>query len=275
MWAMIFPIKAKSALPQYLIYPSTYRPYSQLQLGGCALSVINTDRGKLCPSSHPGSHDEVNVASWVWSCNSAEPTLSSHPQNAPPLSRNLQRSDGAIEDPLFFCCPAPPSAVTAPPVPKPAVHEFNHLQTSSWPSFPACQPKSVLWHHLTIQIDLFQCFQPRLRKTGPAALHRSTSRKTFPLSTREMMTCLCNTFLKTFFQTGVMSPRLLCWLSKQSLFFPDCTICNPKSTFPHLISPVQDLEMISGKHTNETLFSRERHSGNNLMGFIFISLMHI
>lgn len=89
------------------------------------------------------------------------------------------------------------------------------------------------------------------------------------------MTCLCNTFLKTFFSTRVMSPRLLCWLSKQSLFFPDYTICNTKSTFPNLISPVQDLEMITGKYTNEILFSREQHSGNNLMGFILISLMHI
>ena len=122
---------------------------------------------------------------------------------------------------------------------------------------------------------LFQFFKLWPQKMGPACLYRSTSRKTFPLSTREIMTCLCNTFLKTFFRTRVMSPRLLCWLSKQSLFFPDYTICNTKSTFPNLISPVQDLEMISGKYTNETLFSREQHSRNNLMLFIFISLMHI
>lgn len=105
---------------------------------------------------------------------------------------------------------------------------------------------------------LFHVSKLRLQKIGPACLYRNTSRKTFPLSTREIMTCLCNTFLKTFFRTRVMSPRLLCWLSKQSLFFPDYTICNTKSTFPNLISPMQDLEMISGKHTNETLFSREQ-----------------
>jgi len=38
---------------------------------------------------------------------------------------------------------------------------------------------------------------------------------------------------------------------------------------------MQDLEMVSGKHTNETLFSREQHSRNNWMFFIFISPMHI
>lgn len=106
---------------------------------------------------------------------------------------------------------------------------------------------------------------------GPACLYRSTSRKTFPLSTREIMTCLCNTFLKTFFRTRVMSQRLLCWLSKQSIFFPDSTICNAKSTFPNLISPMQDLEMISGKNTNETLFSREQHSRNNLKFFYLLA----
>lgn len=122
---------------------------------------------------------------------------------------------------------------------------------------------------------LSQLFKLWLQRMGPACLYRSTSRKTFPLSTREIMTCLCNTFLKTFFRTQVMSPRLLCWLSKQRLFFPDYTICNMKSTFPNSISPIQDLETISGKYTNERLFSREQPSRNHLMVFIFVSLMHI
>lgn len=122
---------------------------------------------------------------------------------------------------------------------------------------------------------LLPFFQLWLWKTGPACLQRSTSRKTSPFSTREITTCLCNTLLKTFFRAQVMSLRLLWWLSKQSLLFPAYTICNAKATFPKLISPMQDLEMISGKYTNETALSRDRHSRNDLMGFIFISLMHI
>lgn len=124
--------------------------------------------------------------------------------------------------------------------------------------------------HCGIQPCL-QFFHSWLQKMGPACLHRSTSRKTFLLSTREIMTCLCNTFLKTFFRTQVMSQRSLCWLSKQSISFPDSTICKTKSTFPNLISPMQDLEMISGKYTNETLFSREQHSRNNLMFFYLLA----
>lgn len=148
------------------------------------------------------------------------------------------------------------------------VSKLNHLKIDLWPNFLACQPKSVLWHHTVIDL-LFQFFKLQLQKMGPACLYRSTSRKTFPLSTREIMTCLCNTFLKTFFRTQVMSLRLLCWLSKQCFFFPDHTICNTKSTFPNLISPMQDLEMISGKYTNETVFFREQHSRNNLM-FLYL-----
>lgn len=57
---------------------------------------------------------------------------------------------------------------------------------------------------------------------------------------------------------------------KTEPFFPDYTICNTESTFPNLKSPIQDLEMISGKYTNETLFSREQHSRNHLMGFFYL-----
>lgn len=34
---------------------------------------------------------------------------------------------------------------------------------------------------------------------------------------------------------------------------------------------MQDLEMISGKNTNETLFSREQHSRNNLKFFYLLA----
>ena len=106
-----------------------------------------------------------------------------------------------------------------------AVPKFNHLQIDFWPNFLACQPKSVLWHH-TIADLFFQLFKLLLQKMGPACLYRSTSRKTFPLSTREIMTCLCNTFLKTFFKHKSWGKALICDLEMN----PSAKIPDPAST---------------------------------------------
>lgn len=126
-----------------------------------------------------------------------------------------------MEDAIFFCgvstLPCTIWCSHSMRMQKYAVSKFDCLQFDLWPNFLACQSKPVLLASCDHWFK-FQSFKLQVQKMGPACLYRSTSRKTFPLSTREIMTCLCNTFLKTFFRTRVMSPRLLCWLSKQSLF---------------------------------------------------------
>lgn len=126
-------------------------------------------------------------------------------------------SNGAIDDALFFCrvsmLPCTIWCSHSMQMQKYAVSKFNYFKIDLWSHFLACQSKSVLWHHKITDL-LFQFFRFWLSKMGPACLYISTSRKIFPLSTREIMTCLCSTFMKTFFRTQVMSPRLLCWLSK-------------------------------------------------------------
>lgn len=154
MWAMIFPIKANSALPQYLIYPSTYRPHSQFQLAGCRVWLMQTEA-----NSTP-HHTQAARMKSTW-FNGCDPITqlnlhSSIPQMPPPLSRNLQSSEWWCHQGFFILLL--PWSSHSTHVPKPTVHKLHHLQISSWPNVFACQPKSVLWHHLTVQIDLFQCF---------------------------------------------------------------------------------------------------------------------
>lgn len=120
--------------------------------------MINIDRSKLYPPSHPCSHHDISMVKWVWSSPSASKpllfympkcsSLSSIPQ-ASRARADCEMSNRAIEDALFFCCLVLPCAVIAPP----RKNMQYQSQTDSWSNSLACQRKPVLWHHSIIQIS--------------------------------------------------------------------------------------------------------------------------
>lgn len=130
----------------------------------------------------------------------------------------------------------------------------------------------IIW---PFTLTFFRAFNWGYRKQVQKVCTEVHLEKHFPSPPGKWWLVYATHFWKHFLELESCLPDCYAGCQNRASFSPECTICNPKSTFPNLISPMQDLEMISGKYTNETLFSREQPSRNNLTGLIFISLMHI